>query len=154
MGMMPDIHVKGAAAGRTAGIGGVLGGNQCFCGDNADLSSAAAKARSLASRAQCETKPCVGNPAREPGCGGVGTMLAYAFTCDEVKDAADVGVDIDIAVRQQQVLRDGDSSSSADGTTLIDTDKTCFSCFRIPTLLAGQSPGVVHAFAEGRRAGL
>ena len=40
------------------------------------------------------------------------------------------------------------------GTTLIDVDNTCFSCFRIPTLLAGQSPGVIHAFAEGRRAGL
>jgi sialidase-1 len=38
-------------------------------------------------------------------------------------------------------------------TTLIDTNKTCFSCFRIPTVLAGQTPGVIHAFAEGRRAG-
>eukprot|EP01052_Picozoa_sp_SAG31_P027666 SAG31_NODE_2605_length_5397_cov_8.070970_1_plen_156_part_00 len=37
------------------------------------------------------------------------------------------------------------------GTTQIDPDKICFSCFRIPTLLAGQSPGVIHAFAEGRR---
>jgi hypothetical protein len=37
------------------------------------------------------------------------------------------------------------------GTTRIDPDKICFSCFRIPTLLAGQSPGVIHAFAEGRR---
>ena len=37
------------------------------------------------------------------------------------------------------------------GTTLIDTDKVCFSCFRIPTVLAGQTPGVIHAFAEGRR---
>ena len=34
------------------GIGGVVGGNQCFCGSSADLSSPAAKARSLASRAQ------------------------------------------------------------------------------------------------------
>ena len=37
------------------------------------------------------------------------------------------------------------------GTTRIDPDKVCFSCFRIPTLLAGQTVGVVHAFAEGRR---
>ena len=37
------------------------------------------------------------------------------------------------------------------GTTQIDPDKVCFSCFRVPTLLAGQSPGVIHAFAEGRR---
>ena len=37
------------------------------------------------------------------------------------------------------------------GGTDIDTDKICFSCFRIPTLLAGQTPGVIHAFAEGRR---
>ena len=37
------------------------------------------------------------------------------------------------------------------GPTTINTNKTCFSCFRIPTLLAGQTPGVIHAFAEGRR---
>ena len=37
------------------------------------------------------------------------------------------------------------------GTTQIDPDKICFSCFRIPTLLAGTTPGVVHAFAEARR---
>ena len=37
------------------------------------------------------------------------------------------------------------------GTTQIDPLKICFSCFRIPTLLAGLTPGVVHAFAEGRR---
>eukprot|EP00662_Eupelagonemidae_sp_cell21_P031125 gene31125-35532_t len=37
------------------------------------------------------------------------------------------------------------------GATTINTNKTCFSCFRIPTLLGGQTPGVIHAFAEGRR---
>ena len=37
------------------------------------------------------------------------------------------------------------------GPTTINTNKTCFSCFRIPTLLAGQTPGVIHAFAEARR---
>ena len=37
------------------------------------------------------------------------------------------------------------------GPTTINTNKTCFSCFRIPTLLAGSTPGVVHAFAEARR---
>jgi hypothetical protein len=37
---------------------------------------------------------------------------------------------------------------------LINMNKTCFSCFRIPTLLAGQTPGVIHAFAEGRRGDL
>ena len=37
------------------------------------------------------------------------------------------------------------------GTTQIDPLKICFSCFRIPTLLAGLTPGVIHAFAEGRR---
>jgi hypothetical protein len=37
------------------------------------------------------------------------------------------------------------------GPTGINTNKTCFSCFRIPTLLAGQTPGVIHAFAEARR---
>eukprot|EP01043_Picozoa_sp_COSAG02_P067713 COSAG02_NODE_10977_length_1819_cov_2.269767_2_plen_310_part_00 len=33
----------------------------------------------------------------------------------------------------------------------INMNKTCFSCFRIPTLLGGQAPGVIHAFAEARR---
>eukprot|EP01051_Picozoa_sp_SAG22_P014359 SAG22_NODE_1731_length_3703_cov_2.829634_2_plen_434_part_00 len=33
----------------------------------------------------------------------------------------------------------------------INMNKTCFSCFRIPTLLGGLTPGVVHAFAEARR---
>eukprot|EP01043_Picozoa_sp_COSAG02_P025846 COSAG02_NODE_1466_length_12483_cov_37.157703_9_plen_384_part_00 len=33
----------------------------------------------------------------------------------------------------------------------INMNKTCFSCFRIPTLLGGQTPGVIHAFAEARR---
>ena len=122
-------------------IGGVVGGDQCFCGTYADLSTAAAKARSIASRAQCETKPCVGDPTGEKGCGGVGTMLAYAFSCDKA-----TATDVD----HQQAPQDDDGS--AGGTTLIDTNKTCFSCFRIPTLLGGQSPGVVHAFAEGRRA--
>ena len=37
------------------------------------------------------------------------------------------------------------------GSTLIDINKNCFSCFRIPTFIAGQTPGVIHAFAEGRR---
>lgn len=32
----------------------------------------------------------------------------------------------------------------------INQNKTCFSCFRIPTVLAGQN-GVLHAFAEARR---
>ena len=126
-----------------------MGGNQCFCGNTADLYTAAAKARSLASRAQCETKACVGDPTREPGCGGVGTMLAYAFSCD----GSNVNLDLDQQQgenNEQQVLRSGDGSS-AGNTTLIDIDKTCFSCFRIPTLLGGLTPGVVHAFAEGRR---
>ena len=126
-----------------------MGGNQCFCGNTADLYTAAAKARSLASRAQCETKACVGDPTREPGCGGVGTMLAYAFSCD----GSNVNLDLDQQQgenNEQQALRSGDGSS-AGNTTLIDIDKTCFSCFRIPTLLGGLTPGVVHAFAEGRR---
>ena len=121
-------------------IGGVGRGDQCFCGTSADMSTAAAKARSIASRAQCETKPCVGDPTGEKGCGGVGTMLAYAFSCDMVATT-----DVD----HWQALQDDNDSPG--GTTLIDTNKTCFSCFRIPVLLGGQSPGVVHAFAEGRR---
>jgi sialidase-1 len=37
------------------------------------------------------------------------------------------------------------------GSSTINTNKTCFSCFRIPTLHAGSTPGVIHAFAEARR---
>jgi hypothetical protein len=87
-------------------------------------------------------------------------MLAYAFTCDD--DTAEAGTaDVKQQQQQQQYPHqhqqhaewgDGsNSNSSVGGTTLIDTDKVCFSCFRIPTLLAGLTPGVVHAFAEGRR---
>ena len=78
-------------------------------------------------------------------------MLAYSFTCDD--DTSEAGTaDVNQHQHQQHPQwGDGSNSSSVGGTTLIDTDKTCFSCFRIPTLLAGQTPGVVHAFAEGRR---
>ena len=34
-----------------------------------------------------------------------------------------------------------------DPTSSINQNKTCFSCFRIPTLLGGSTPGVIHAFA-------
>ena len=83
-------------------------------------------------------------------------MLAYAFSCDGTVAAASLRDDAaNMPEQLQQMLvpplRDGNKGG---GTTLIDTNKTCFSCFRIPTLLAGQSPGVVHAFAEARRAGL
>jgi hypothetical protein len=126
----------------TYALAGVEGGNRCFCGKPADLATAAAKARSIAGRAQCETKPCAGDPTRERGCGGVGTMLAYAFSCDKAA-GDDNGADL---------LQQWQDAGGAGGTTLIGTNKTCFSCFRIPSMLAGQTPGVVHAFAEGRRA--
>ena len=46
---------------------------------------------------------------------------------------------------------DEDSPPAAGGDGLINQNKTCFTCFRIPTLLGGQTPGVIHAFAEARR---
>ena len=121
-------------------LAGVLDGDRCFCGTAADLATTAAKARAIANKKACETVPCKGEPAREGGCGGVDTMLVYSFSCDAAADKAAQ------QVRQPQ--------QGIGGTTLIDTNKTCFSCFRIPTFLAGQTPGVIHAFAEGRRAGL
>ena len=144
VGAKLTMEACGAACHTTdpTSLAGVMGGDRCFCGKPADLATAAAKARSIASRAQCETVPCKGDPTRERGCGGVSTMLVYAFTCDKMG-----GIDL----QQEAVAREDDSPLSMGGTTLIDTNKTCFSCFRIPTLLAGQSPGVVHAFAEGRR---
>jgi hypothetical protein len=160
VGAKLSLEACGAACYKsdpTDTLAGVEGGNRCFCGKPSDLATAAAKARSITGRAQCETVPCVGNPTREKGCGGVGLMLAYAFTCNRATTAATDDDDVDLQHQhwQQQGAapppRD-DGSSSVGGTTLIDTNKTCFSCFRIPTLLAGQTPGVVHAFAEGRRA--
>jgi hypothetical protein len=44
-----------------------------------------------------------------------------------------------------------DDADADAGDHHINMNKTCFSCFRIPTLLGGQTPGVVHAFAEARR---
>eukprot|EP01047_Picozoa_sp_COSAG01_P057284 COSAG01_NODE_6603_length_3585_cov_3.013483_2_plen_823_part_00 len=132
----------------TSGLGGVMDGNRCFCGKLADLATAAAKARSIP-KAQCETTPCVGNPARERGCGGAETMLVYAFTCDKAAAAA-AAEGLDDPKHGNMTAPQADDGGG--GTTLIDTEKTCLSCFRIPTLLAGQTPGVVHAFSEGRRA--
>ena len=59
-----------------------------------------------------------------------------------------------VFVRGECTLNDnpeGDARPSPFGPTAINTNKTCFSCFRIPTLLAGSTPGVIHAFAEARR---
>ena len=75
----------------------------------------------------------------------MGTLLAYAFTCDKTDKADDLFL-------SDTAPQPGRDVSGVRGTTLIDTNKTCFSCFRIPTMLAGQTLGVVHAFAEGRRA--
>jgi hypothetical protein len=56
-------------------------------------------------------------------------------------------------VRPRRCHADRAAVSAAERRRYTDTntDKVCFSCFRIPTLLAGQTPGVVHAFAEARR---
>jgi hypothetical protein len=62
-------------------LAGVEGGSDCFCGAASDLSTPAAKARSLPDKAVCEAIPCDGDGA-EKGCGGKGAMLAYQFTCD------------------------------------------------------------------------
>ena len=40
----------------TSVLAGVEGGNRCFCGKTADLATAAAKARSIVGRAQCENQ--------------------------------------------------------------------------------------------------
>lgn len=130
------------------GLAGVVGGDRCFCGTEANLSSAAAQARSEP-KATCETVACRGNPG-ERGCGGVGTMLAYAYSCDTDPSAAMAASPLPPR-RQALDLGAGAGGGRGGGTTLIDVNKTCFSCFRIPTLQAGQSPGVIHAFAEGRR---
>ena len=131
---------------------GVVGGDRCFCGTAADLTSAAAQARTLP-KATCETVPCKGNPGQERGCGGVGRMLAFAYTCDK-GPATSIGADAAHNSSSSSIstlAADRDASSPFGSTTLIDVDKTCFSCYRIPTFLAGQTPGVLHAFAEGRR---
>eukprot|EP01050_Picozoa_sp_SAG11_P005480 SAG11_NODE_387_length_9883_cov_9.365699_15_plen_722_part_00 len=62
-------------------LAGVMDGSHCFCGTAADLTSAVAKARALP-KGTCETQACQGNPARERSCGGVGSMLVYAYSCD------------------------------------------------------------------------
>jgi hypothetical protein len=59
---------------------GVMDGSRCFCGTAADLTSAAAKARALPKGA-CETTACQGKLG-ERTCGGVGSMLVYAYSCD------------------------------------------------------------------------
>ena len=59
-----------------------------------------------------------------------------------------------VFVRGECTLNDfpkAEPNPETGGSSTINTNKTCFSCFRIPTLLAGSTPGVVHAFAEARR---
>jgi hypothetical protein len=61
---------------------GIQDGKHCFCGTAAELAGAAAKALSVPKSA-CMGVPCEGSVGQKE-CGGVETMLAYAFTCDKL----------------------------------------------------------------------
>ena len=63
-----------------AGVFGVEGGTRCFCGNATDLSSPAVMAR-LTPKAQCAGTPCGGEKSIAE-CGGIGRLLAVAYTCD------------------------------------------------------------------------
>ena len=69
-------------------VAGVLDGAHCFCGAEADLGSAVAKALTRP-KSECSVRstPCDGDKD-EKECGGPGRMLAYAFTCDDGNDPA------------------------------------------------------------------
>jgi hypothetical protein len=57
-----------------------------------------------------------------------------------------------VFVRGECTLNDfAKATPSPFGPSTINTNKPCFSCFRIPALHAGSTPGVIHAFAEARR---
>lgn len=60
-------------------VAGVEGGERCFCGTAANLSTHAASVLSRP-KAECAATPCGGNRA-ERECGGVGRLLAFDFTC-------------------------------------------------------------------------
>ena len=59
--------------------GGMADGKYCFCGTAAELGTPTSKALDRPTQ-ECEAIPCEGKP-REKGCGGVGRMLAFAFSC-------------------------------------------------------------------------
>ena len=59
----------------------MVDGKYCFCGTAAELGTPAAKALDRP-KPECEAVPCAGNPATEKECGGIGRMLAFAFSCE------------------------------------------------------------------------
>ena len=63
---------------------GIDDGKHCFCGTDAELGSATAKALSRP-KTECLGVPCQGD-ASEKECGGVGRMLAYDFTCERTTE--------------------------------------------------------------------
>ena len=73
-----------ARSSAAAELAGVSGGDECFCGTSADLSSAAAKALSRP-KTECATSACAGDP-HEKECGGAGRLLVYAYSCDRAQD--------------------------------------------------------------------
>eukprot|EP01048_Picozoa_sp_COSAG05_P004575 COSAG05_NODE_251_length_12871_cov_4.691669_9_plen_339_part_00 len=57
-------------------IGGIDGGNHCFCGNTTDLQTARSHSRPLA---ECQASPCHAAPAEK--CGGIDRLLAFNFSC-------------------------------------------------------------------------
>jgi len=55
-----------------------LSGNHCWCGDESDLKSAAAKAKNRP-LAECEVTPCHAEKSQK--CGGTDRLLVFSFNC-------------------------------------------------------------------------
>jgi hypothetical protein len=63
-------------------LAGIDAGNHCWCGEESDLGSAAAKA-SQRPLSECEVTPC--HADKEHKCGAVDRLLVYEFACTQDK---------------------------------------------------------------------
>ena len=161
-------------AADTGGVFGVEGGTRCFCGNATDLASPSASARA-APKAQCTGTPCGGDKA-DTECGGVGRLLAVAYTCDAPSPHPPPkppyvpqmrhlpSIDGESFPGWSAVFTGGECDADDRGSPAygpyhlpgatggyINPQKRCYSCFRIPSITVNPKTGTLHAFAEARR---
>ena len=161
------------AAG-TTGVFGVEAGTRCFCGSDADTRTPAAAAR-IRPKTEC-LGACHGSPT-EKECGGVGRLLVVEYTCDSPPPPGPhppppyhppprqlPTINGSSFPGWQAVFITGECDADDTGTPgygphhlpgadggIINLNKRCYSCFRIPSITVNPKTGTLHAFAEARR---
>ena len=89
----PSTHDKStlevcalACFGQKHVLAGIDEGNHCYCGGEANLDSAAARAKNRP-LAECQVTPCKADPSEK--CGGVDRLLVYRYNCSTVSSSVD-----------------------------------------------------------------